>query len=758
MASVETTISVMNELLSFWIINPGINNYHLILENNKSGEPAIIGYKFTSSSNPAFSFDAHIGDFTVSNICHTMIMCANGIVGSDAGTSQERIIKQMENIRAHPGYRYADQDINVDGTRRLDYALAIIATIKSFGDESQVLSTEEMKKRLEENPDLDEKSKNIFFLTSDRPAAAQSLFYDISLMSELLIPHPSFGNQPDITNKIESKFNAITNTDANVHNVNGGLLSNRKHLLSVIKTILELLEETVGEYFAAYNLLKNKTGIIDKAFAEIYLASNPGINLAAVNTALPDDDDDDLTSSSVAVAPPDNPILKDFKDLSGFVIVLKQKYPNNDDYDNTVSPEDKSTHKAKLKKYREKIGEIKQLLDSLEYFDENFDNLKPKQQTEQYIKYIDKQIKRAISVSIPKPLFIQIKAFNGTIKEGKITGGGINNVKDITKALFNMYDNYDFYSRVFDLHDIACDAFKEKLQMYIAIIDGSSLPGDIKSIIIVHYKTLQEGITAINDGFTLEAKTKLTNIMSNRENQSSRTKKAVLQVVSLSDTVKSVLTTEQSLLTKKKKECDEVTAEITKLQADLIAANDDVTRLTGELIAINLKIDKATTDRKAAKKGPAKDAAKSKEDALIQTKLEKKAALATFRARIKDIDAAEKTSDKEKDKKNTFIAGLLSKITILENKLTLAVQNELAKVHTKSTTVLDNLKNWFSNTFDAEGKRIGQRLGSKGGQKSRQNKQQHQKKYTKRYKKKIYRKRSQKHLKIKRRRHTKRRK
>jgi hypothetical protein len=222
--------------------------------------------------------------------------------------------------------------------------------------------------------------------------------------------------------------------------------------------------------------------------------------------------------------------------------------------------------------------------------------------------------------------------------------------------------------------------------------------------------------------------------------------------------VKSDLTTEQSLLTKKKKECDEVTAEITKLQADLIAANDEVTRLTTQLIAINLKIDAATTSRKDAKKGPAKDAAKSKEDDLIQTKIATKAELATVRAKIKDIDAAEKTSDKEKDKKNTFIAGLLSKITILENKLTLAVQNELAKVHTKSTTVLDNLKNWFSNTFDAEGKRIGQRLGSKGGQKSRQNKQQHQKKYTKRYKKRIYRKRSQKHLKIKRRRHTKKRK
>ena len=164
------------------------------------------------------------------------------------------------------------------------------------------------------------------------------------------------------------------------------------------------------------------------------------------------------------------------------------------------------------------------------------------------------------------------------------------------------------------------------------------------------------------------------------------------------------------------------------------------------------------THRKDAKKGPAKNTAKASEDALTQTKTAKKTALANVRSDIKAIGAAEKNIDKEMEKKNTFIAGLLSKITILENKMTLAVQNELAKVHTKSTTVLENLSNWFSSTFTLTGERLGHRLGTKGGQKSRQNKQQHQKKYTKRYKKKIYRKRTQKHLKIKRRRHTKRRK
>jgi hypothetical protein len=508
----------------------------------------------------------------------------------------------------------------------------------------------------------------------------------------------------------------------------------------------------VGEYFAAYNLLKNKTDILKAAFEDIYLVSNPVLLLAA-NTPLPDDDVD-LSSSSAA--PPDNPILKDYENLFGLVLELKKTYPNGDEYDKTVPPEYKLSHKEDLKKYREKIGKIKQLSASLEYFDDKFNMLSPRKRTEMYIKYIDKQIRRAISVSIPKPMFIQIKAFNGTIKEGKILGGGINNVKDITKALFNMYDNYDFYSRVFDLHDIACDAFKDKLQMYIDIIRDSILPDSIKYIIIGHYETLQEGITAINDAFTLEAKTKLTNMMANREHQSSRSKKSVLKDTKLSDTVKGELTTEQSLLAKKKKECDEVAAEIAKLQSDLTAAKGEEVKLSSELIGIEKDLGAATQIRKEAKKGLAKDTAKASEDDLTQAKIAKKTALATVRADIKAIGAAEKNIDKENEKKNTVIAGLLSKITNLENIMTLAVQNELAKVHTTSTHVIQQISTWFSNTFTETGaKKV------KGGgkpKKSRQNKQQHQKKYTKRHKKKIYRKRTQKHLKIKRRRYTKRRK
>jgi hypothetical protein len=476
--------------------------------------------------------------------------------------------------------------------------------------------------------------------------------------------------------------------------------------------------------------------------------------LLAAATALPDDDDD-LSSSPVAPAavvnPASNPILNDYNNLSKFVSNLKQTYPTNDEYDKNVPPEDKLNHKEGLKKYRDLIGKMKQLLDSLEYYDEDFDNLKPRQQTEKYIKYIDKQIRRAISVSIPKPLFIQIKAFNGTIKEGKILGGGINNVKDITKALFSMYDNYDFYSRVFDLHDIACDAFKDKLQMYIEIINGSSLPDHIKNIIIGHYETLQNGITAINDDFTLEAKTKLTKMMENREHQSSRTKKSVIQVKSLSDTLKDDLTIEQSLLDKRKKECEEVTSEIAKLEADLITDKDDEVRLSDEIKVIEQNLVVAAQAKKDAKKGPAKDDAKAEENRLTQDKIKKKAELATLRAKIKVKKADKITSDKEKEKKNTFIAGLLTKITILENKLSLAVQNELAKVHTKSTNVIQQISTWFSSKFTDDGKKV------KGGKKSRQNKQKYQKRYTKRRNKKTYRKRTQKHLKIRRHKYTKRR-
>jgi len=241
-------------------------------------------------------------------------------------------------------------------------------------------------------------------------------------------------------------------------------------------------------------------------------------------------------------------------------------------------------------------------------------------------------------------------------------------------------------------------------------------------------------------------------MMSNRENQSSRTKKSVIEVAKLSDTVKGDLTTEQLLLDKKKKECEEVEAEITKLQSDLIKAKNDEYLLSNEIIAIEKKLVVATQAKKDAKKGPAKDAAKAEEDRLTEEKKLKKAELAAVRADIKAKEGEQKTIEKEKTKKNTFIAGLLSKITILENKLTLAVQNELAKVHTKSTDVIQQISSWFSSKFTQDGKKV------KGGSKSRQNKQKYQKRYTKRHNKKTYRKRTQKHLKIRRHKYTKRRK
>ncbi len=94
------------------------------------------------------------------------------------------------------------------------------------------------------------------------------------------------------------------------------------------------------------------------------------------------------------------------------------------------------------------------------------------------------------------------------------------------------------------------------------------------------------------------------------------------------------------------------------------------------------------------------------------------------------------------------MADILSKITKLENKLTLAVQNEMAKVHTKSTDTLKQITSWFSSKFSSK---------SKGGRnnQTRQNRKRIQKKYTKRYKKKIYRKKTQKHVKMKRHKYTK---
>jgi hypothetical protein len=754
-ASVDGTVAVINELLSFWIENPSIVSYQLILENQeqtKKGDYrlAIIGYKFTSNINmlnsvEPFSFEVHIGDFTVSNICHTMMKCAAN--DPDPNSSQERIINQMNKIRAHPGYRYRPglgQPIN---GLTIDYALTIIATIKSFGDEGQELSFEKIKIWLKNNPNLDPKSKNIFLLTSDRPLAGQTLFYNLSLICELLIPHISFGNQDEIKDKIPSMFNSVTSKEVNVHHVNGGLLSNRKSLLSTVKSTYQLLNETVTEYYVAYNLLRNKNAIFEENLPEIY-PFNPAAALP-----LPDDEDDSMEHdlSNALPQPPIQPprsLKNDYDDLQQIVAVLLMRFPTEDIYE-ASTPENKEKYKEDLKNYREKIGKIKNLLDCLEYYDENFENLTPREQTEKYMEYINKQIKHAISVSIPAPLFTQIKAFNGTVDEmGEVRGGGINNVKDITKALSNMYDNYDFYSKIFDLHDIACESFKEKIQKYINIINDSSLDGSIKELIIGHYTLLQEGITAINDKFTEDAKSKLTELITKRENPRYASRDRKGPPPSGSTTIKEELQTEQSILTKKRDECTELTKKIAKLEKDLINAQTTEKNLKTNLEAKKTEISNAEAKRKGLdkKNKPAIAAAKTKEDQLISEKQQLQADLAATKKFREDQEKQIKAQKSEKDKRNTFMADLLSKITKLENKLTLAVQNEMAKVHTKGTDTLKQISNWFSSKF-AGGK----------NKKTRQNKQKHHKKYTKRNNKKIYRKRSQKHHKIKRHKYTKKR-
>jgi hypothetical protein len=215
--------------------------------------------------------------------------------------------------------------------------------------------------------------------------------------------------------------------------------------------------------------------------------------------------------------------------------------------------------------------------------------------------------------------------------------------------------------------------------------------------------------------------------------------------------VKDDLTTEQSLLVKKKKECDEVTVEIDELNKNLMTVKDEEKTLSDKIIYINQQLVVASQIRKDAKKGEPKNAAKSEEDRLTRLKQEQKAALAAVRAKITHINADKITQDKDKDKKNTFIAGLLSKITILENKFSLAVQNELAKVHTKSTNVIGQINSWFLSKFGPTGAKLG---GNKPN-KSRQNKQRYQRKYTKRIQKKIYRKKTLKRFKIKRPKRTK---
>jgi hypothetical protein len=726
-AAITATLFAFNTLLNFWIDFPGegrgiVDNYNLILENGN-----IIGFRFTSTVVLfTFTFTAHIADCTVTNICYAMIQCANDwdtisehIAGANpiyepgppVPAPVIRIIQQMINIMRHPNYKYPAQKSN------LDYALTIIATIKSFGDESQLLAKTKLQAFLDRYVELNKSSKNLFLKTSDRPLVGHLLLYLQSFIAELLVPHRSFGQQEEITDKIPTVFNPKTSKDVTIYNVNASIISNAANVITIVKTTYERLLEIPAEYRAACDLLLDKLPV-------------------PVSTS----------SSSP-------PFLDKIPEIQAYVDKLQKSKAAKSEaakseaastMDTTDETDQEAEEVAQLKKFRDYIAEIKQILISLEYYTNNT-NLDAKPLKTITEGYLDLQIKTAVSKSIPSVILTDITVFNNK--------HGINKIKDITDALRNMYNNLDFYSRIFDLHDIACELFIEKLNMYINIINNSSLDLAAKKLVTDHYKLLIAKVTDINNTFVEEAKKKLEENIASRELKATRGRSnkntgstTIPDEGSSAEELQKLKTAKGTEAKVAQTKADQLTVDILKAKNDWNTAELQLIKTKADLLAAEADVAKAKKEIKDAKKDQIKKSAA--ELKLTAAEIIKKDA----EKRKKDADADEKVKkaalkvfEKQETGNNSVIADIIKSANILSKKLNIAVLSAAASSHDVASDVAKSILNLFGRG----------RLISKGGQKSRQNKQKYKKKYTKHLRKKIYRKKTQKQFKIKRPKRTK---
>ena len=126
-----------------------------------------------------------------------------------------------------------------------------------------------------------------------------------------------------------------------------------------------------------------------------------------------------------------------------------------------------------------------------------------------------------------------------------------------------------------------------------------------------------------------------------------------------------------------------------------------------------------------------------------------KSLLSNFKQIREDMLIKSKVANEAWNVINTKITLLQLRTSDKLNELMRKKGSLIYKNHQKSRVTLEALKTHILDMIE--------KAETRGGKKSRQNKQQYHKKYTKKYNKKVYRKRSQKHFKVKRHKNTKKR-
>ena len=766
--SVAATIEAINLLLRVWIVNPDITSYQFILDNNRN----VTGFKFSNAAAlagagaDAFTYTLYVGDLAVTNICYAMIAHfktrdQDKTLNVQYGSQQElltkkyplqkSIIEQMYNIQTHDGYNYDQDRDGHDDNARVSYELAIIASFKSFGDEGQRIASEKLGDFLSTVQNLSEDSKHMWLLSSDRPLIAQGLLNNQPVIADLKIPHEKFGIIQEIP---FGKIDGITIE-------NGGILSNRIKFISKSKSTLELLNEARTELTEIKNMLDAKldagwndnlgpapaaapaaNGSMDEV-DDVSLSAAP----ADVQQAAPDksmDNDDGVSSSAVNAA--DVQAAADVPQAAADVPQDAAQAADADnfsyDYWNTIlkaaidalalaqqQQQDiiqlEQLHKSTLTRVKKFISIMKQLFIGLEYYMYQFDIADLREKRKKYIKYIDSQIDHAISMSIDTKTYQDLVAFN--------SGDGIHTRDGILKAFRIMYNSIEFGPKLFDCYGIACKEFQKKIGLYIDIINTSSiLNSDTKEVIVAVYSDIIVGVDVLYEKFVEDVKTNLESKINKKELP--RESKII----------------ERGHVTK----LDELQKQETEAREELDKIRDTKKRLDTEKQDTDKKITEAETNKSSA--------SKKEKSFFTQTTATLKSALKSLSNIIKGQDAQEKKYIEEQTK--------------LQQQIQKEMQKELAAKSIRMKDkgpVLDFFRHvinkWGEFTSSSRARKakndaasasasssgiIGNRLGS-GGNRTRKNNQKYYKQYTKRQKK-IYRRRSQRNLKHKRHKHTRR--
>ena len=655
--------------------------------------------------------------------------------------------QQAHLIYTHPNFRFrtASWIANADSVKR-----AIIASFKSFGDEGQRLISDYLCKH----------GYHILFLTKDRVLIVETIKHGHPILSTTKSPDPAF-----IPGAPAAGIGGITCQ-------NTGILSNDKSMIEIVKNTFELLQNAILDFNAnninLHNTLYPAGGppggphipacytAAASTMASLLAFNITAVNYplaAAVNVAAAAVNVAALAGGSVGGEPGDaahtaalaaHTTAAAAASVAGIIGTAAG-----------ITGTDDIANKLVLNPLRTYTGIIKQISTSLKYSAyainvSEIDNL------------ITTQLKKACSIAISDKS--TLKMINA-IAQKKHLHHAFASITTLEYILTLLHNEIDYSKKVLKCHKIACNEMIKNIDAFINIINNNTITitaaaaAPTKFVIdetkrdeiVLHYNTMIKKINDQKIEFLKQAVKNLEAELNKKTIDNTSSRKSKFEI--------------------------ETTAEINELIREIDGIAKEIATTVGPLAdATNTKVNaqgylnvatKTLLDQKAivtvtaaaaaaAAATPVKLMDKIKKAANTAVKVAAatastvaKSLLSNFKQIREDMLIKSKVANEAWNVINTKITLLQLRTSDKLNELMRKKGSLIYKNHQKSRVTLEALKTHILDMIE--------KAETRGGKKSRQNKQQYHKKYTKKYNKKVYRKRSQKHFKVKRHKNTKKR-